>query len=229
MSEVLAHKKPLKHELGRHIKDVLISAPADGEVLTYVSADGKWENRPPPAGGAGELSWTHYRKGGYGYGCHSVPARGSVSTLSLNADYLYAFAFYNPVSTLFDRIIIYVQTPVAGALVRLGIYGDNGSVYPGNLVLDAGTVDASTVGVKEILISQTLGAGLYWLVCLSNAAPTLGGQTGVNQYAPIGVWNPYTLPRNAYIGGYTFGALPNPFPPGITYGFAAVLVLIEKA
>jgi len=52
MSEVLTHRKPLKHELAKHIADVLISSPADGEVLTYESASAKWKNKP---GGAGTI------------------------------------------------------------------------------------------------------------------------------------------------------------------------------
>jgi len=47
MSEVLTHKKPLKHELGKHISDVLISSPADGDVLTFELATLLWKNQPP--------------------------------------------------------------------------------------------------------------------------------------------------------------------------------------
>jgi len=50
MSEVLTHRKPLKHELAKHIRDVLISSPADGQVLTYEAATSLWKNKsaPPP-------------------------------------------------------------------------------------------------------------------------------------------------------------------------------------
>jgi len=50
MSEVLTHKKPIKHLLGKHIADVKIVSPANNEVLTFVAADDKWENKPAPAG-----------------------------------------------------------------------------------------------------------------------------------------------------------------------------------
>jgi len=42
---VLTHKLPLKHELAQHIADVLISSPADGQVLTYEAASAKWKNK----------------------------------------------------------------------------------------------------------------------------------------------------------------------------------------
>lgn len=35
--------------------DVAIASPADTQVLTYVAADGKWENKPAAAGGSGGL------------------------------------------------------------------------------------------------------------------------------------------------------------------------------
>lgn len=73
-----------------------------------------------------------------------------------------------------DRITIGVQTAQATSVVRLGIYSSTDG-WPGARVLDAGTVDASTTGYKEITISQALDAGtLYWLAyCAQTAAGTL--------------------------------------------------------
>jgi hypothetical protein len=51
MSEVLTHKKPIKHRLDKHIADVLITSPSDGQVLTYEAASLKWKNKEAPAGG----------------------------------------------------------------------------------------------------------------------------------------------------------------------------------
>jgi len=51
MSEVLTHKLPLKHELARHIADVLISSPSDGQVLTYEAATALWKNKAAPGAG----------------------------------------------------------------------------------------------------------------------------------------------------------------------------------
>jgi len=48
MSIYVDHKL-LKHLL-KKLKDVLISAPADGEVLTYEAASKKWKNKPGAAG-----------------------------------------------------------------------------------------------------------------------------------------------------------------------------------
>lgn len=51
----------------------------------------------------------------------------------------------------------------AGSTVRLGIYTDANGL-PGARVVDAGTVDTTTTGLKVATISQVLAAGRYWLV-----------------------------------------------------------------
>lgn len=70
--------------------------------------------------------------------------------------------FVVPRAVTVDRIGIHVTTAgTAGAVVRLGIYLDNG-----NLLLDAGTVDATTTGWKEIAIDQALPAGLVFPIAV---------------------------------------------------------------
>lgn len=72
----------------------------------------------------------------------------------------------------------------AGSVMRLGIYADDGTTTPSTLILDAGTVDTSTSGSKSITINQTLPAGVYWLVSVSQGSATtqptlstIGGNT----------------------------------------------------
>lgn len=75
-----------------------------------------------------------------------------------------------------DRIGVSITgAGASGAAIRLCIYNSNtAGTLPDTLLLDAGTVDASTTGDKEITISQALAANtLYWLVCVANAGPTI--------------------------------------------------------
>ena len=60
------------------------------------------------------------------------------TTRVLTANQLWAFVFQIPRAMTFDRIAIKVDTAVADMSARLGIYNDNGSLYPSSLVLDAG-------------------------------------------------------------------------------------------
>lgn len=49
-----------------------------------------------------------------------------------------------------------------GSKLRLGLYSDDGTGRPGNLLLDAGTIAGDSVAVQEITISQAVGAGICW-------------------------------------------------------------------
>src|SRR3990167_3160400 len=92
---------------------------------------------------------------------------GAQTTQGLaSANSLRAFPFYVPRLSRFDRIAMRVTTAGTGTTprVRLGLYKDNGNVYPSSLVFDAGEVDVSTTGVKEVTINASLPEGLYWIV-----------------------------------------------------------------
>ena len=89
---------------------------------------------------------------------------GARSVVTTTAGTLTAVPFWVPVAQAFDRIG--TEVTVAGAassVVRLGVYADNGSGLPGALLFEAGTVAGDSTGAKEIKISRTLSAGLYWL------------------------------------------------------------------
>ena len=84
-----------------------------------------------------------------------------------------------PASCTADRIGVEVTAQVAASTVRLGIYNDSAG-RPGSLLVDAGTVDSSTIGVKTITISQALSPGVYWLAGCSQ-----GGAPSVRLYADL--------------------------------------------
>jgi len=78
----------------------------------------------------------------------------------------------------------YVGTGVAGATVRGGIYDSDSSGFPGSLLLDAGTIDASTTGYKSIAINITLSSGRFWLAGVSQGgAPTVQIQTNTQMFS----------------------------------------------
>lgn len=85
---------------------------------------------------------------------------------------MYYMPLWVPKALTADRIAVKVETSgSAGAVLRLGIYAASPTTRkPDSLVLDAGTVDATSTGQKEITISQALTAGLYWLACVPQVA-----------------------------------------------------------
>lgn len=85
----------------------------------------------------------------------------------------------------YDRIRCRVTTLAASSAVRLGVYDSTEAGTPRNRLLDAGTVDATTNGTKEITVALTIPAdGVYWLAAVSqggtpvlNAIPAASDQS----------------------------------------------------
>ena len=111
-------------------------------------------------------------------------------------------------------------------LGRLGIYSDD-DYYPGSLALDAGEVDLSTSGAKEIVINQALSPGLYWLVLLVNNWTDLTATKsewvpGFHGMPSSGGNNPGVLLAKSQ----AYGGLPTPFPGGGSYSTDSVVHFI---
>jgi hypothetical protein len=150
----------------------------------------------------------------------NFPTRVPFGT-SLDADgVLKAYPVDIPEDITIDRIGVEVSTAgVQGGggapVVRIGIYNDNGTgKAPGTLLLDAGTVDSSTTGLKEKVISQALPKGRYWFAVVPQGAPatstTLRASVSGNDLeTPT---NPTTFTQAAYQAqAPCAGALPSPF------------------
>lgn len=128
---------------------------------------------------------------------------------------------YVPSSTTFTRIgVNVVNGGGAGVVVRLGIYLDDGVTGPNNLIVDAGaTIDMTVVNRQEITINQTLAAGIYWLVGVSQVAGASRGNVARLSSATIA--NGWAIPQ-----GYNanFTAQPTGFlRTGITGALPATL------
>ena len=131
---------------------------------------------------------------------------------------MFVTPFYVPTTTTFTKIASYTNTAVATSLTRLGIYGNATNDIPGSLILDAGTVSASTATtLNSITINQSLSAELYWLACASQtAAPNLKIYTGalapVSQYAISGAsTSAWSSAANSYFVTGVSGSLPASF------------------
>ena len=146
----------------------------------------------------------------------SINTRTGLS-FTIAANTLYAIPFVVARLTTYDRIAIDCDNAAAGKSVRLGIYNDGTNLYPGSLVLDAGTVSVNAVGVKAATINQQLTKGLYWLVALSDGTPDL--VSGLQHGSVIaGMISSDFL--NVQVGwdvAQAYGALPATFTGGGAY------------
>ncbi len=159
--------------------------------------------------------WQVKYRSGYWY----EPKNGSqilVSTYSLNR--LLLVPLFVTETITIDRIGAECTSPVNFSTFRLGIYNSDSNGVPSTLLLDAGTIDTSTLGAKTITISQTLTAGLYYL-----AGGQQGGSTNVTMRAyhnVIGDHSPVAstsmTAANAYYTGFNQDSVTGAFPSTYT-------------
>ena len=89
---------------------------------------------------------------------------GVTNTSGTSLSTMHAVPIIIPNTITVTSLNIEVTTAAAaGGVARLGIYSSNANNQPGSLVIDAGTVATDSIGVKELVTSQTLTAGVYWL------------------------------------------------------------------
>ncbi len=187
----------------------------------------------------GDFSFLRIKKTGRYFGPF-LTGGAVVSQGIASANSLRAFPFFVPQAAKFDRIAIRVSTQATGTTprIRLGVYENktDGSVYPGALTIDAGEVDVSTLGLKELTINLTLKGGkLYWLALvgqdtasLAVAAIPIGDAVGTF----LGFDNGLTgAPYLGYAIAQTYGALPAVYPTGspVEWTLPVPLIALRKA
>ena len=173
------------------------------------------------AGGAGDYAPLRYRLAGRYHSCFP----DSNGTLALTINRLYAVPFYVVQALITTRIAIHVTTLGSSANCRLGIYQDNGSIYPGTRISDCGTVAMTSTGIKEITgLNISFAANtLYWLSCVCNVAATISAFTVVYVNALLGFPTTAlnTVGFSSYYVAFTYAALPTPYPVSATLNNAA--------
>lgn len=176
--------------------------------------------------------------------------QSSVTTATLSNTLLRLNAF--PVAQQITIAQIGAELFTAGdapSLIRLGIYADDGTGFPGALVLDAGSIscgtgNAGTVptgGVPGVYMitpgsTPTLPPGLYWtggvVQGVTTTQPVMRTANFGNQFVGGGL----TLPAaGAFSGGYSqssvSGALPSNFnvmaSAGVVATFPRILFKIQ--
>lgn len=132
---------------------------SNGQFLSSNGTTALWSNVPasiPPS-----LTPT-----GLSYWVKPPHASADGTSLAATEDVTYYVPVYLPTCTI-DRIAISTRstpTPTSGNTTRLGIYANSSANLPGNLIIDAGTVNPAAVNTSyEITISQAITSGWHWL------------------------------------------------------------------
>ena len=106
-------------------------------------------------------------------------------TQTLATNNLYYLPVYIAAYIQIIAIAARVSTALAGTC-RLGIY-DNSNGLPSNRILDAGTIDTSSTGVKELAVSSLyLKAGWHWFTVFAGNAATFDSTNGTISNGIIG-------------------------------------------
>ncbi len=164
--------------------------------------------------------------GRYFLGLNGIP--GTSAFTNSNTDRLWASAFTVPRAMSIDRLAIEVTTLQAASLMRLGLYTSKANTEPGDLIVDGGTVDTSTTGVKEATVDVALQPGLYWTVWEQDTASIgLRARGASSGGASLGWSTPGNQPQAILYVTHTFGALPDPF--GAPTGYFAASTVASNA
>lgn len=170
-----------------------------------------------------------YGVGGTGRWYNFATDNPGTSTVTLAINTLYFYPVIIRKSLTFDGIGVNVGTAGTGASPRLGIYGRDSNGLPSNLIIDSGTVDASTTGAKPLTMSNTtLKAGVYWLAILTNVACGITGYSGNPNFYPF--FGSTTINTNVGVGfskSQTYGALPNSLSSPFTVVTANPIIFLR--
>jgi hypothetical protein len=132
-----------------------------------------------------------------------------VTTAALTANRRFFVPVYVSETRTFTEIAVVVTVAAASSSIRLGIRNCNQATgQPTTLILDAGTVDSSTTGLKQITgLSQSLSPGWYILEITSNGAPTIGAYSAPDAIFGTEISAGGVNPIPTLFRDTTFGAL----------------------
>lgn len=155
-----------------------------------------------------------------------IPGGGwsaNLSTNSTTANRLELYPFIPSRNMTIDQVLIQVTGNVAGSIARIGMYTDDGNLYPASLLFDMGTVSTATTGVRQTAISQAVNAGqLYWVgISTSHATVQLRAMQAGSMMVILGWAQASGTPQPGGAFGWflthtTSTALPNPLTAGAT-------------
>lgn len=150
----------------------------------------------------------------------------SATTSAVLADRVYYQPFFLPNISV-DRIGIEVTTGAAGNC-RLGIDLGDGAGMPSTLLLDAGTVDTTSIAVVEASFTAlTLPPRVVWVAAVFDATPTCRTGTPVASHL-MGTSAPGSAFRSIS-AAFTYGTLPSTATAPTTFTAQAPIIFLRKS
>jgi len=143
---------------------------------------------------------------------------GASSNYTFNINHMYSQIMCFPEDITIDQLAIHVSMAAAGGVARMGLYADDGTLHPGQLIYDPGEIDTTATGPKTaaprspIVIAK--GTPFWTCFLCGVAAPKLKTSDGTC-LAALGTGN--TVGGWSFNGFYferAYGALPATHPAG---------------
>ena len=166
------------------------------------------------------------------YAPHGYYGTSNIATTNNTAIYVpYVPLFGHTFTGMFSRVSVVGST---GALLRMGLFNDNGQGAPGQLIVDAGTVSATALGLVSVTglsipLSNTL---LYWLAIGSQGGaatqPSLPGND-IRMAADLGMVGPNSsgaIVTQCWTGTVSAGFVSYPTVSNMTTTSALLVGLI---
>jgi len=184
-----------------------------GDKIVFVPTDAR-------AFGSRMLNQVNYSLTG-----QSVGTRGEIT---LTANRMYVIPTLITAPTKLSAIAYTVTLGAATSTARIGIYNltkqpDGGNNYDStfSLLVDLGTIDVTTAGIKSISTTIKLGQGVYGFAIISNGAPKI--MSGNTNLLELGL-SPNTYQSNPLSHWYNDGAGQHTALPATTNGAMAAIM-----
>jgi len=152
---------------------------------------------------------------------------GTLGTNNTTANRLEAYPFVTTRDMTLDQVIVQVTSAISSSQARVGMYTDDGNLYPDALLFDTGAFSTATSGVKQTAISQGITAGtLYWAAIATSHSTVQHRSVQAADMMVILGWpapSGTTSPQHGFgwFVAHTFAALPDPFTAGASAMTAA--------
>ena len=144
-----------------------------------------------------------------------VTAYRQVGNTALTADRLYAMPYPIARARTPATLFIFVGVGDGGnPNVRVGLYADDGNLYPAARITNGGVVDVTAAGLKTVVYTVQLTKGMYWLAFIGDGTCSLQSTSGSLHL--LGSPATPNSPDHAWYVADTYGNLPDPFPAGAT-------------
>ena len=140
---------------------------------------------------------------------------GTISTLNLANNILYAIPFFVAHEQSYSDIGIYITALEAGKLARLGVYKLGANLLPSELVFDAGEVSLTLAQERtRPLAPLILPKGWYATAVISDSTGVAALRASKRAWSPWGWGVNINGTNHMYEKAQAYGVLPDPFGVG---------------